>query len=261
MPAERLQGRQLLGSRPRGQRADLQRRDERVPAGLQLHHGEVVGVVELPGVGPDPVQLDGLALDGSAGHPGDRLQDAQSRPKAHPLHVVQERLQRQRQHRVAHVDRDRNAVVHVQGGPAAAQQRLVLDIVVDEEGVVVELQRGRGRQDRLDPAAQTQAGGDAQGRPYRLSAAVRVVEDQLEQGARFRAVGGVQPPDLGGADLLAGAEVVVELHRGHRGHRPVRGGRRRRRARPSPGSRSGYGRPSRSGRPRSRRRPPARAAR
>ena len=150
---------------PAAMRADLQWRDERVPAGLLVDHrrGSRRRRAARRWTGSSPSSMR-LALDRLPGHPGDRPQDAQRRPEADQLDVVEQRLQRERQHRVADVDRDRNAVVDVQRGPAAAHHRLVLDVVVDEEGVVVELQRGRGRQDGLDAAAEPPACGDAQRR-------------------------------------------------------------------------------------------------
>ena len=60
-----------------------------------------------------------LALDGQPGHLGDGAQDAQGRAEPDPLDVVEQRLQRQRQHGVADVDGDRDAVVDVQRGFAA----------------------------------------------------------------------------------------------------------------------------------------------
>ena len=132
----------------------------------------------------DPLELERLALDRPPGHMGDGPQDAQGRPETDALDVVEKRLQREREHRVADVDRDRDAMVDVQRGLATAPPGFVLDVVVDEEGVVVELQRRRRRQDRLEVAAEPEAGRDAQGRPKRLSAAKRVVEDQVVEAVR-----------------------------------------------------------------------------
>jgi hypothetical protein len=215
--AEGFERPELCGRRTGGDCADLHGRDERVPAGLQLDHLEVVGVPELPGVGPDPLQLDGLALDGQAGHAGDGPKNAQRGTESDALDVVQEGLQRQRQHGVAHVDGDRDAVVDVEGRPAAAQDRLVLDVVVDQEGVVVQLQRRRGREDGFEPPAQAQARRDAQRGPQRLTPAERVVEDQVEEAARRPAAAGEEPSDLVRAQLVTCSEVIVECRRGHLG--------------------------------------------
>ena len=63
-------------------------------------------------------ELEGLAVDGLAGHAGDGPQDAQGWPKPDTLDVVEQGLQRQRQHGVTDVDGDRDAVVDVQRGSA-----------------------------------------------------------------------------------------------------------------------------------------------
>ena len=122
---------------------------------------EVVGVVELPGVGPDPVEFDGLTVDGLPGHVGDGPQDAQGRSEPDAFDIVEQWLQRERQHGVTDVDGDRDAVIDVQRGFAATPPGFVLDVVVDEEGVVVQLERRRGRQDRLEVAAEPEADRDA----------------------------------------------------------------------------------------------------
>ena len=114
----------------------------------------------------------------------DGPQDAQRRSEPDALDVVEQRLQRKREHGVADVDGDRDAVIDVQRGLAAAHPRFILDVVVDEEGVVVELERRRGRQDRLEVAAEPETDRDAQGGPQRLPAAKRVVEDQVVEAAR-----------------------------------------------------------------------------
>src|ERR1700744_4951659 len=100
-------------------------------------------------------------------------------------------------------------MVHVQRRPAAAPPRLVLDVVVNKKGVVVELQRRCGRQDRLKVAAEPQAGRDAQGRPERLPAATRVVEDQLVEAARPVLPGREEPINLAVARTLALGEIVL----------------------------------------------------
>ena len=57
---ERLE-RVVLGAG--GDRADLHRHDEAVPAGLLHDHLQVVVVGEIAAIPADPVELDGLALD------------------------------------------------------------------------------------------------------------------------------------------------------------------------------------------------------
>ena len=178
----------MLRAGARGDGADLQRGDERVPAGLQLDHarGSRRRRAARRWTGPSP---SSTAWPSTVRRvmSGDGPQDAQCRPEADAFDVVEQRLQRQRHHRVADVDRDRDAVVDVQRRPAAAQQRLVLDVVVDEEGVVVELERRGGRQHGVEVTAEPEARGDAQRGPQRLPAAQGVVEDEVEQpGGRGR---------------------------------------------------------------------------
>ena len=58
-------------------------------------------------------ELQRLAVDRLAGHPRDCPQDAQGGPESYPLDIVEQRLQRQREHGVADIDGDRDAVVDV----------------------------------------------------------------------------------------------------------------------------------------------------
>ena len=211
MSPERLHRRQVLRSDTSRNRTDLQWRNERVPTGFQLDHRQIVGVVELPGVRSNPLEFQRLTvLHGLAGHVRDSAQNAQRRAEPDAFDIVQEGLQRHRQHRVTHVDGDRDAVVHVQSGAAPTPPRLVLYVIVNEKGVVVQLQRRRGRQDRLEVTAEPEARRDAQGRPQRLPAATRIVRVEFVEAVRYRRVDGEESVDLAVACVFALREITLE---------------------------------------------------
>ena len=140
---------------------------------------QVVVVGEIAAVPTDPVELDRLTLDRFARHACDGFEDPQRRSQAHDLDVVEERLQREAEHRVTDVDRDGDAVVDVQRRAAAAHERVILDVVVHEKRVVVQLERRRGREYRLDVAAERATHRDRQRGPQRLAVAKRIVEDEV----------------------------------------------------------------------------------
>jgi len=140
---------------------------------------------------------------------GDSTQDTKRGTQADAVDVVEQRLQRHRQHGVADVDGDGNAVIDMHGGFVSAPPGFILDVVVDEEGVVVELQGRGGGQDRLEMAAEPEADRDAQCWAQGLAASARVVEDQVTEAAR-RVFAAVEARDLAITCLFAQSEVVVE---------------------------------------------------
>ena len=170
----------------------------------------------------DPLQLERLAIHRLPGHVCDGPQDAQGRPEPDALDVVEQWLQRHRQHGITHVDGDGDAVVDVQRRLATTPPRLVLDVVMDEKGVVIQLQRRGGRQHRLKVAAEPQAGRDAQRRPECLPAAKGVVEDQLVKSAGTTLAGSEEPIDLAVARRLALCEIVLEHVQGRHSGGPVK---------------------------------------
>ena len=111
------------------------------------------------------------------------LKDAERLPEADARHVVEERLQGEREHGVADVDRDGHAVRPVQCRPAAAQLRAVLDVVVDQERVVVELEHCRRAEGRLQRPAQRPAGREDERRSQSLRMPQRIVEHQVVETA------------------------------------------------------------------------------
>src|SRR5205823_3557093 len=125
------------------ERADAARPDGRVPARLLEDHLEVVRLGELGRVVPPPAELDRLALDRLARHALGLLEDAHGEPGAEPQAVVQEGAEPEKRERVADVHRERDAMERVERRPTAPLVALVLDVVVDEEGVVEELERDR----------------------------------------------------------------------------------------------------------------------
>jgi hypothetical protein len=69
----------------------------------------------------------------------------------------------------------------VQAAHAAAIDRLVLDVVVDQKGVVEHLDRGRDQHRIFAVPTESAAGGDAQRRAQALAAARGVLAHQAIQ--------------------------------------------------------------------------------
>ena len=129
-----------------------------------LRTSRIVVLGQLKDVVARPTELERLALD--------RLQDKVLRLVEDPVcelstqdpNVLGQRADADGIHRVADVDGDRDALLDIQRRAVAAVQAPVLDVVVDEEGVVQQLDRHGRRQCLLDRATKGTAGGDAQRR-------------------------------------------------------------------------------------------------
>ena len=87
-------------------------------------------------------------------------------------------------------------MVDVQRRAAAAHERVILDVVVHEERVVVQLERRRGREHRLDVAAERTTRRDGQRGPQRLAVAERIVEDEVVEHFVVLETMVEEPPDL-----------------------------------------------------------------
>src|SRR5436189_3632177 len=186
------------------ERADAARPDGRVPARLLEDHLEVVRLGELGRVVPPPAELDRLALDRLARHALGLLEDAHGEPGAEPQAVVHEGAEPEERERVADVHGERDAMERVQRRATAPLVALVLDVVMDEEGVVEELERDRRAQCVLASRAEGARRRDAEGWPQHAPAAARVVGDEVVEMpaglARLEVVaerGACEPPVLG----------------------------------------------------------------
>src|SRR4051794_25157052 len=95
----------------------------------------------------------------------------------------------------------------VEARSAAAELALVVDVVVDEQGVVEELDGDGSTQRLLGPRAESPGGGDAEARAHHLAAPAGVVRDQVVEIA----------PRLEGRQVapqgLAGERAVLLEHR------------------------------------------------
>jgi hypothetical protein len=121
---------------------------------------------------------------------------------------------------VARVDRLGHAVDRPQGGPVAALDVTVLDVVVDEAEVVAQLHGGGARQRPGVLARDRRVGEQAQQRPHALAARsgrsvqAQVVADHLvHAGGRWVTV----PDDAEDLRLSVG-EQLVEVEIGRHGH-------------------------------------------
>ena len=84
-------------------------------------------------------------------------------------------------------------MIEMQRRLATSHQGVVLDVVVNEQFVVVRLERCGSREDRLEIASERPTQRDRQGRAEGLSFTQRVVEDQFVQ---MRAIVRGQGPSL-----------------------------------------------------------------
>jgi hypothetical protein len=122
---------------------DAQRQQGRVPAGLLHDQVEVVVRRQVGAAIPLPSQLARLAVDCLAGHEVELRPDPCGEPPPEQALVVSEGTEREHGEPVARVDREGPAVPAVQRGLPPPQVTVVLDVVMDEEGGVEQLDRGR----------------------------------------------------------------------------------------------------------------------
>src|SRR5262249_35795156 len=166
--------------------ADAQRSDHRVPARFLVRHANVVAIAEVEAAVGDPPELDRLALDGLAGHPLDLAEDLQRLTDADDLRVLEQDLHGQHVGSIADVHRDGHPVRLEQRHLAPAELGAVLDVVVDEEGVVEQLESSGGEQRLLGAAAHRPARREQDGRPQPLALAKRIVGEQVVERAVAR---------------------------------------------------------------------------
>ena len=151
-------------------------------------HDEVIVDREVEALVAGPADVESLALDRARGHVDELLQHAQLRGVVQ-VAVAQDGSRDQREGEVAHVDRKPFALGEVQARLAAAQRRLVGDVVVDE-GSRVEVLDSSSRGLRLfGVSANSLAGEHADERPMPLAAVLgelgeRTVQVALHVGMR-----------------------------------------------------------------------------
>ena len=123
----------------------------------------------------------------SSRHPLGVEENVEGELRAEAAAVVEERTQAQEKHGVAGVEGERDAVERMERGRASPHLALVLDVVMDEEGVMQKLDRDRGAHGVRRAGAERSRGRDADARAHHLSAAPRVVGGELvEVGTGFR---------------------------------------------------------------------------
>ena len=171
--------------------------------------GVVVG--EVPAGAPHPVELQGLPLGRLPGHRGDDLKNPQRAPHVEHAHVVEQRPEGHRQHRVADVHRDGHAVGAVQGLRVAALLGAVLDVVVNQERVVVQLQHGGRGEHRLEAAAERPTRRDAERRAQPLGGPQGIVHHEVVEHLVGAAAPRHPSGDLVEHERAAVAEVGVEI--------------------------------------------------
>ena len=121
--------------------------------------------------------------------------DGGRRHRSQPAGAVVERRHGEQGQRVAGVQRQGHAVLGVQRRSAVAQLAAVLDVVMDEEGVVHQLQRGGDGEGVVERATERLARCEQQRRAEVLGGACRVVADEVVQlgdrlAAGERGIGG-----------------------------------------------------------------------
>src|SRR5579872_3751321 len=168
-------------------RPDAQRRDDGVPARLLIRHAHVVTVGEIERFVRDPRQLDGLPFGRFTRHALHFAEDEERFPNADSLRVSKQRLDCEHVGRVAHVDRNRDALLAGHRHSAATELRGIFDVVVDEEGVVEELQGRRREQGLFRATARRAARGEADGRTQPFAFPERIVRQEIVERSVARA--------------------------------------------------------------------------
>src|SRR5262249_17872164 len=168
------------------------------------HERGVVGGGHVDRVVAPPAELDRLALDRLARSALRLLHEADGETRAEPAAVVEERAERGQRETIAHVHRDRGAVRGVERRVAASRLALVLDVVVDEEGVVQQLERGGGPERILGRGAEDAGGGDADARTQHAPAPLRILDRRpVEVAVRLARPEVVDQRDAGDVPVLA----------------------------------------------------------
>jgi hypothetical protein len=104
---------------------------------------------------------------------------------------------------------DRDALLHVHRRFVASVQAPVLDVVVDEEGVVQQLDRHRRRQCLLDRPAEGAARGDAQRGTQPLADVRELTRDQVVEIAPRLAVREL-PEQRAISDVAVPGELLLD---------------------------------------------------
>jgi hypothetical protein len=191
--------------------ADPERRDHGVPAGLLVGHADVVAIAEVESPLGDPPELDRLPFHRLARHALDLAEDQQRLAHADRSRVAEQQVEREDVRGVADVDRHRHAMGLEQRHLAAPELRAVLDVIVHEEGVVEELERGRRQQRLLRAPAHRATRREAGGGPQSLALAERIVREQIVQ----RPVAGAAPPGEHALELGLHVGARLGQHAAH----------------------------------------------
>src|SRR5208337_855841 len=136
------------------QRPDPAGMDEAVPAGLLQGHPQIVGRTDREYVVTDPAKLHRLAFKRLGDQMIELVQHAPGAFRAESRKVAPEQAKHVRHHRVAYVDREGGAQLGMKARNTPPAFALVLDVVVDEKGVMQQLERGGGRQRVFQSAAE-----------------------------------------------------------------------------------------------------------
>src|SRR6266542_1717615 len=172
-----------------GDRTQPARRSARIPARLLGHHVDVVAVPRGHDPLPDPAELDRLALERLSAHADDLIDQGKRPGKARPVDVLQHGVHREKVQRIAGVHRQRDPMLRVQASLAATIDRLVFDIVVNQEGVVEHLHGRRDLHRVFTVPSESTARGDTECRTQSLAAASGVLAHQPIQAVDRTTIG------------------------------------------------------------------------
>ena len=134
--------------------------DAGVPTGFFQDHAQVTIIRKVANVVTHPAQLERLPLHALAHHMLDLGENAPGEGGPKLVQILHQGVDGEHIHAIAHVDRDGQSIFAGQGWAAAPIERAILDIIVDQEGVVEQFDRDSGGQDTAHAAAKCQASGD-----------------------------------------------------------------------------------------------------
>ena len=212
-------------SRAADQRPGAQRVHGRVPARLVHDQVEVVLGLQRGHAVVAPAELGGLALERAQGHRVELRQHPVAEVLAEPPGMAAQHAVGQHGQSVARVQRQPQSVLGDQRRAPAAALGAVDDVVVDEEGVVQQLDRHGDGQRVAVVAAEGAARGHAQRGADALAGPARVrPRDAIEPAVRLAVRDDVEhrtadePPDV--LAVLLDAQVTVTCSGSHRSGAP-----------------------------------------
>src|SRR5580698_5506638 len=153
----------------------------RKPAGLLHNHVQIISITQLKYIFPDPAEFDRLPFQRVPGDSFHFSQDAQAEYASDQAYIIKQRSKAEKEERITGIDRKRNAVQHVQCGTPAPGRTAVLDVVVNQHGVVKQFYGDRRMHSVGWVGAESARSRDADAWPHHFAGASAVIAQQLVQ--------------------------------------------------------------------------------